>query len=337
MGVTIKDVAKKCGMSITTVSLVLNNKNSRISEKTKQIIMETAQKLNYVPNRMAVGLATKKAFTIGLLTSETKGNYYLSLVQAAESACKNAGFFLMLYNISFQSEETLKDTIQFVVQNVDGVIFDPSFCSIEYSKKLLQLLINSNIPVITLSLVASQLIENSITIDRKQCSYIAASHLFKLNHKKVGCFFPEMSLNISAPLKEGYFDAADEFKITCIENMILESNDSLEEIENGFKYFIENKVTGIICLSSFTAATIYKLAHEKGISIPKDLSIISLEDSPFLQCFETPISALSLHTDRVVRKAVNLIRKIVKEEINMSFTPELIQPFFFDRKSTYKK
>ena len=63
MGVTIKDIAQKCGLSITTVSLVLNNKDSRISEKTRQMITEAAQELNYVPNRMAVGLATKKTFS----------------------------------------------------------------------------------------------------------------------------------------------------------------------------------------------------------------------------------------------------------------------------------
>jgi LacI family transcriptional regulator len=100
MGVTIKDVAKKTGLSITTVSLVLNKKESRIPEKTRQMVENTAQELHYSPNHAAISLATKKTNTIGLIVPQ--GSYYRldRLMISFEQACRNAG-----YGLSFSFPE----------------------------------------------------------------------------------------------------------------------------------------------------------------------------------------------------------------------------------------
>lgn len=334
MGVTIKDVAKKCGLSITTVSLVLNNKDSRISEKTKQMITEVAQELNYVPNRMAVGLATKKTLTIGLIAAEAKSHYYSSLVQAAEAACRNAGFFLMLYNLSYQSEKTLQNTFQTVIQNVDGIIFDPSFCSVLHSQDLLKLLTNAKIPVITLSSISSQMVPGSIVIDRRQSAYIAAAHLLSLNHKKIGCLFPPPGLNISLPLLDGYRDAMEDSGLEPDEELIIEEDGSADAAARALNRFTAAGVTAIIVYSDTLTAGLYRAAHETGLCIPEELSLVSLEDSPFFTCFDVTISALSLHADRVARKAVNLIRKSTLDGSCCCSSPEMIQPFFFQRGSS---
>lgn len=335
MGVTIKDVAKKCGMSITTVSLVLNNKDSRISEKTKQIITEAAQELNYIPNRMAVGLVTKKTFTIGLIVPGWQDSYCTSLIQSAEAACRNAGFFLSLYQLPIQSAVLMKNYFHTIVQNVDGIIFDPSFYTVKYNNELLERLSNASIPVVSLGPIASQVLPNSIVIDRRQGAYLAAEHLLERGHERIGCVYPASEYNIYSSLSDGYQSAVEDYGKTFEQELIKAVDESPEALESALKALTAAGATAIIAYSAITAANICQLARRTGLRIPDQLSLVSLEDSAFLPCMDPPIAACSLHADRAARKAVNLIRKISLDRQEIS-SPEMIAPFFFERGSIQK-
>ena len=96
MGVTIKDIARETGLSVTTVSLVLNNKDSRIIGKTRQLVQSTAQELNYQPNQAAVSLVTKKTQVIGLLIAQDHYYYFGDLIRSVEMACHNASYFPLI-------------------------------------------------------------------------------------------------------------------------------------------------------------------------------------------------------------------------------------------------
>ena len=124
MGVTIKDVARRTGLSVTTVSLVLNKKESRISERTRQLVETAAQELNYTPNQTAVSLATKRTRVIGLLLPETGYYYYADLIHSVESACRNAGYFLTLSIAGLDEEQMVEQMVNLVRHQIDGLILD---------------------------------------------------------------------------------------------------------------------------------------------------------------------------------------------------------------------
>lgn len=336
MGVTIKDVAEKCGLSITTVSLVLNNKDSRISEKTKQLITETAHELSYIPNRMAVGLATKRTLTVGLVTFNTKSHSFSTLMQAAETACHNAGYMLVLNDISNRPTATVRTTMQTILSNVDGLILDSAFCQKEYNQELLEVIHDSKIPIVTLSPIAAQMLPNSIIPDWKQGISAITEYLIEQNHKRIGCVFPEPGLNISSLLLEGYRNAIDEHNLPFNENLILEEAYSWDTASRSLNALMKENVTAVISYSDIMAASLYYQAKECGIEVPRQLSLVSLEDSPFFTCFEPYISSLSLHADRAARKSLHLIQRILKEGTQPVSSPELIPPFFFQRNSVAK-
>ena len=87
MRVTIKDIARKTGLSVSTVSLVLNNKPHRISDQTRQKILDTAREMNYHPNQLAVGLIKKKTNTIGLIIPDITNGFFAEISKGAEVAC----------------------------------------------------------------------------------------------------------------------------------------------------------------------------------------------------------------------------------------------------------
>lgn len=94
---TIKDIAEKAGVSITTVSLVLNGKELRISAGTKKRIIEIANELNYRPNRIAVGLITKKTNTLGFIVPDISNNFFGELAKGAENEAANSNYNIILY------------------------------------------------------------------------------------------------------------------------------------------------------------------------------------------------------------------------------------------------
>ena len=105
MGVTIKDVAKKSGVSVTTVSLVLNKKSNRISEKTRQLIENAARELNYIPNHNAVSLVTRKSSLIALMVPPDTYYHYDDFIGSMEYACRNAGYSLNLSLMEYTPEK----------------------------------------------------------------------------------------------------------------------------------------------------------------------------------------------------------------------------------------
>lgn len=334
MGVTIKDVAKKCGLSITTVSLVLNNKENRISEKTKQMITEAAQELNYIPNRMAVGLASKKALSIGLVTFDCNSNTYLSLMQATETACQSADLFLIIYNLSVLSMDSLDTSLQKIIRNVDGLILDPSFCKTKYNEKLKTIIEKANIPIVALSSIGKEWLPNTIAIDRKQGAYTATSHLLQLNHHRIAFFVPKSYTNIYTPLIAGYREALEDQNIEFQEDLIFEEQESQTLLNDILLELANDGVHAAISYSDVLTSRIYYAANQTGIKIPDILSVLSLEDSSFFGCFNPPTSAMSLHSDRVARKAVHLLKKMISATEPLNNKPETVPPFFFLRNST---
>lgn len=130
MLITMKDVAKKAGVSVTTVSRVLNNRGS-ISEKTRKMVFRTIEELNYHPNEMARSLMTKKTHIIGLIVPVVDHPYFSMVVDAVESLCASSNYKLLLCTSDNSSEKELKLSAMLRANKVDGVIIysqkeDPS-------------------------------------------------------------------------------------------------------------------------------------------------------------------------------------------------------------------
>ncbi|WHH59084.1 LacI family DNA-binding transcriptional regulator [Petroclostridium sp. X23] len=335
MGVTIKDVAKKAGISTTTVSLVLNNKsNARISEKTRQLVTNAAMELNYIPNQMAVGLATKKTQTIGLLLPDVNSYHFTSLIHSIEAACKKTNYFLMIGTISSGSENELTYITNFINRGVDGIIFDPSLCSKEFSQKYVNSIASLNVPVISLGPVNASLLPNSIVPDYRQGGYIAATHLLEMGHRRIGFFITCADFNAVSAISDGYQDALDEWDIPYDSNLVFEGTLHSDSGYQCLDKLLNQNITAIFSSSDIAAYGIYRYAREHKIRIPDDLSVVGFSDITLSAALDVPLTSVSFHMDRIARKSVNLLRKV--SESKEQLIPEIIPPNLILRSSTRK-
>jgi LacI family transcriptional regulator len=330
MGVTIKDIAKKTGLSITTVSLVLNKKESRISEKTKQMIENIAQELHYSPNQAAISLATKKTNAVGLIIPE--GSYYRSdkLMISFERACRNAGYAL---SFSFPAEDDtacIEAMEAMLARGVDGVIFDGSGASEIFFRYYRGVALRADVPVVTLAGGKADCVAYSVMPDHQRGAYLAVSHLLSLGHSRIGCILGPRDSGIVSDMFQGCADALREFNQDAGSLPVLFCPYGSAGGYQGLEILLGRQVTAIFAASDSIAGGLCRRSYELGIPIPEKLSVIGYGNHPFAADNFVPLSTVQLHFDRIARKAVYLIKESGKNEQ----PPELIQPSLIIRSST---
>ena len=334
MGVTIKDVAKKTGLSITTVSLVLNKKVSRISEKTRQIVESAALELNYAPNQAAISLSTKKTNLIALVIPRKSFYFLADLVSSIESCSRNAGYGLNISLPEGDEQSCLEAMQETMRRGADGVIFDPSIFSDDFYSAYMDLILKNETPICSLAGVGAHLLPNSIVPDHQQGGYIAASHLLGLGHTRIGIIAGTDENCLVSGLLRGVEDAFEEhLQGSSAPSVVFGEDTSVfgyRELETVLN--MQKGISGIICSSNSIATGVLQRTYELGITVPEQISVIGYGNiSPGTE-YLLSLSTVSIHYDRIARKAVNLIKKLNQGE--PALTPELVPPSLILRGST---
>lgn len=334
MGVTIKDVAKKTGLSITTVSLVLNKKQSRIPEKTRQIVESAAQELNYSPNHAAISLATKRSGTgtIALVLPEESHYRPADLLIPAEHACRNSGYAVLLKLVEGDDESTLDSIGSLVRSGVGGVIFDPSKLHPHSVGDYMKLLEQGETPIVSLGGVGAHILPNSIVADHRRGGYLAAMHLLELGHRRIGCIAGPEDSGVSRELQNGYRDALEEKGADGEYLHEFVGAHSSQKSEEGMKRLLARGVTAVLSGSLHLTNGIYRYAYRNGLSIPDDLSVVGYGDSDQAADLIVPLTAVSLHLDRFARKAVALVKRLGERDTPAA--PEILSSSLVVRGST---
>jgi len=177
---TIYEVAKLAGVSLATVSRV-TNKNPRVSEKTRQKVVEAMDTLGYRPNTIAQSLASSCSNSVGLLVSELHGAFFGEMMAGIESELREAGKHVII-TTGHSEEEKEKQGIEFLLQrNCDALIIHVEAVSDQYLKQLCQ----GDIPVYIVSRYVEGLNENCISLDNELGGYLATEQIIEQGHKDI--------------------------------------------------------------------------------------------------------------------------------------------------------
>lgn len=326
MKVTIYDVAKKAGVSIATVSKVINN-TGNMRETTRQRVKKVMEELNYQPNVHASALMGKGTKTLGFLLQDISNPFFSELAKVIEDHVHEKGYNVFISSTA-DDETKEKKYIELMEQKqVDGFIVSSTY----KNKGILQSLIKRNVPLIMLTQDDPELDVSKISIDDFKGGYEATSHLLQYGHRKIAIIAEKRSFSSDKRL-EGYLSALKTYNIDQNEQLIVRINPS---IENGMKAFEQlltqdktNQPTAIFACNEQLAIGVMLAAREKDIKIPLDLSLVGFDDTilatttvPRLTTIKQPISEMGKRTvDMLIEEIESGIRK--KERI--LFNPEII-------------
>lgn len=329
MRVTIKDIAKESGYSVTTVSLVLNNKADHIPVKTRDIVLSVAKELNYRPNQLAVSMVTKRTNTIGLIVSDIRNLFFSTLAKGVEEECRKNGWNLILCNTNDSHERDL-DYIQVLAdKQVDGILF---CMSIETTKikaeKSIDLIRRNRIPFILMDRYLETISCSSITVDHERGGYLATEYLIKLGHNRIGCITGPTNLTDSVKRLDGYKAALKSAQIIYDSSIVREGDYSTESGYKHAKELIEKGVSAIFAFNDLSAFGVYNRAKKMKINIPNDLSIVGYDDVFFSEILDVPLSTIHQPIYEMgvegAKQLINFAKNGQDDDKHIVFLPNLV-------------
>lgn len=299
MKVTIKDIAQECGISAAAVSMALSQKPNRISQKTREMVLETAQRLGYQPNQAAVSLATKRSRKIGLIINDLTNPHISALFMAIDRVVQTKGYLLLCHVLADDVAEDGVETVRRMVSNdVAGIIW----CKpIEESERpqLKAFMDKLEVPVVTMDESGFSCRGTDIVYDYVQAAYLATQHLLELGHKRIGCVSGTRNFKVTADRLRGYRKALEEAGVPFDEELIYSGNYALKSGRNSLSYLLGKKVTAIFSMNDEMAFGIYQSARIYGVKIPEQLSVIGCDNVPYGDSLEVPLSTLDVPTEEM--------------------------------------
>ena len=337
---TIKDIAKELGVSISTVSKALKDSHE-ISEETRKRIKAFADFYHYKPNSLALKLRNKKTMVIGIIIPEIVHHFFSRVISGIEKVANERGYNVMicLSNESYKKE--LLNINMLADGSVDGLLVSIAKETLE--KKAFDhfnQLIDDEIPFVLFDRVTEQIDCDKVLVDDIGGGYKATNHLIDIGCKRIALLTTPDHVNVGAERMLGYLKALEENDRKVDPDLIIRINENFD-ITNQIKKLLsspENLPDGIFAVNEIYAATAMKLAREKGLNIPKDIAVIGFTDGLISEFSTPPLSTVAQHGftmgEQAAELLLNRIQKGEKEE--KSFEKKVISTNLKIRNSTQK-
>jgi LacI family transcriptional regulator len=278
---TIRDVAEHSGVSITTVSHVLNDvSGKRVSAKTRQRVLQVVDELRYTPNQIARSLRTQRTRMIGFLSDRVSTTPFAGrMILGAQEAAAEAGSLLVLFNSGGDPELEEREAKALLERQVDGIVYAAYYHRIVTPPKSLR-----NGPAVLLDARSADGSISSVVPDEVGGSRIAVEELLAYGHRRIGFVnnrddIPARSLRLA-----GFRQALEVYGVPFDGSLVIEQE---ADAAGGFSGAVEllsrsPRPTGLFCFNDRIAMGVYQAATTLGLSIPGDVSIVGFDDQELI-------------------------------------------------------
>lgn len=279
--VGIKDVAREAGVSVTTVSHILNDVDfARASDKTRERVKSTAERLGYGPNRIARSLRRQQSEMIGLLSEEIATTPHAGrIILGAQEAARKRGLTLVLINTSREQRDIQRDTDALLRQQVDGVLYATMYHrEIELPRSL------RSVPTVLIDSTSEDGSIPSVVPDEEGGAYVAVNELVGHGHRRIGFITNSEDVPATRGRLAGYRRALADAGLEFNPRLVVAEQ---SETPGGYKAAVEvlgriDRPTGLFCYNDRMAMGAYRAAAELGLHIPVDLSIVGFDNQELI-------------------------------------------------------
>ncbi|MDO3409250.1 LacI family DNA-binding transcriptional regulator [Saccharibacillus sp. CPCC 101409] len=323
---TIYDVAREAGVSIATVSKVLNN-NGRISDKTRQRIEGIMRELNYEPSRVASALTRSRTGTIGLMIPDIANPFFAEAARCFEDGAQRSGSDLIICSTDRDDEKAARYLSMLLRRRVDGLII----ASHTGDESGIARLLEGGMPTLLFSAELPSLNCGSIGVDDYAGGRRATEYLLSLGHRRIGIISD--NLPGSRLREQGYLDALREAGLPPVppEHSVRTS----ATLENGRTAAREMlgaepgiRPTAVFACNDLLAIGVLKQARAAGLSVPRDLSVIGFDNTMLADICQPALSTISQPLREMTRRAMDMLNAAIDDPAapvsHIRVEPELV-------------
>lgn len=309
--ITLRDVAEEAGVSVGAVSLILNGRPNRISEETRQMILDAAEKLHYVPNQNARGLVTNRSMLIALIIPDIENMFFASLAHAIENECRMRGYSVIIANSNDRRHEEHELIKHFIARDVDGMLIIPAHETLSQKNMLQEDLRVVPFPVTLLDRMVSSGICDGVGFDNWEGGHIAARCLLEAGHTKLGCIAGGETIANMDRRKQGFVDAVRDWNAARrSEKATVDAVDGDYRFLSGYAEadkIIDAHMTGVFCGNDLMALGLLRRLHERGLRCPQDMSIIGYDNILNRFGLQNEFTTVEQDIDLLGREGCNLL------------------------------
>lgn len=312
MATSIKDVAKEAGVSIATVSRVLNDIDV-VNEDTKKKVLDAIKKLGYRPNIVARSLKTQRTSTIGILIPDIASQFYPDIVRGAEDVTNIYDYNIILCNSDFDVEKEKEYLRVLKEKMVDGVIYISS----SLNEEILDLINELDLKTILVETKDKDGKLPSVTIDNIKASYEGTKYLINSGLKNLAFIGAnEENMNAWGERYTGFVNALKDSGLEADEDLCYFKNLTVKTGYQAIQRFTENNKSfdGIVCASDEIAMGAINALREKGIKVPEDVSVIGFDNNVMGSIFYPKLTTISQPSYDMGSVAVRMLIKILNKK-----------------------
>ena len=312
MKYTIKDVADKAGVSIATVSRVING-SPVVSEKSKQKVLDIIEELRFKPSQTARNLVMQKSNSIGVIVPEIINQFSGGILNGIEKMCSSLGFDVMIYSTKGNHEKEMRYLELFQERNVAGIIF----MAWKLMSETIQVINDLSIPVVMVGRYASGLNVPTVSIDNFQAAYEMTNYLIEKGHRRIAFFRNSVDLD-SCGVKQysGFERALAEAGIFIDRELVKYGEFSEERSYNIMKEIIDagNCPTAVFATSDVMAISIMNALKDNGLDVPGDVSVVGFNDVQLSSIYRPKLTVIH---QPLLSMGAEAVKMIVNEDDNL--------------------
>jgi len=322
---TIYEVSKLAGVSLATVSRVMNN-SGKVTPRTREKVMAAIAQLDYRPSSIAQSLASKRSNSVGILIPELYGPFFGIMLSNVESVLRDAGKRVII--TAGHSDETReRDCIEFLLSSsCDALILHVYSVSDEYLIKLNK----GPVPIILLNRFIPEMASQCVSLDNDHGGYIATRALLELGHRDLAYVSGPSWKVDSFKRLAGHKRALMEYGLEYDEQLTYEGSFEEASGRDAIRHLMQLGIpfTAVVCANDEMAAGVMYAAREIGLKIPEDLSIIGYDNVSFSHFLHPKLSSIDCRIDEMGQMAARCVLKYIYGErdleIQNKFEPNLI-------------
>ena len=325
--VTIEDVASQAGVSIKTVSRVLN-REPNVRQSTREKVEAVVRRLSYAPHISARRLGAKRAFIVALLYRDDDVNHFIPDIQhGALDACRERGYNLLLHPCGDDGDavEEVKDLVRQVL--ADGFIVTPPLAD---CREIMQELRRCGVPFVRVSQLYRGEYSPSVSVGDRAGAYAMTEYLATLGHRDIGFIVGSENQGASVDRLQGFRDAVRDFGLNAKDEWICRGDFTFESGMDRTAEILAlpERPSAIFASNDDMAAGAQLVAHRHGLAIPGDLSIVGYDDISTSQRLWPPLTTVRQPTKLAAATATDMLLECLASgdftPVNREFMPELV-------------
>lgn len=340
--ITIRDIAKELGLSVSTVSKALRD-SYEISDKTKKLVLNYAREHNYRPNPIAQSLKQGHSKSIGIVVSTIDNHFFSQVINGIESVAYSKGYNVIITQTHESYELEVQNVNHLTYRSIDGLLI--SLSTETHNIDHLQRLRNQGLPIVFFDRVSNEMDTHKVIADNFNGAYEATTHLLQSGFKRIAHITSSANTSITGERLAGYKKALTDHQLDINEDYIKycpHGGKLTEEIENALNELLalDERPDAIFTASDRITTTALALLHKLHVKIPNDIALLGFTNTALADVLNPSLTAIYQPAFQIGETATEMLISMIESKRPIEKFETCVLPtqlFIRDSSSTRKK